>query len=469
MRIASVDNPVRADWFFDQGLRLDATPYLSGAIEARKRLEALPNTVRLESVTDGIFHAGRFSRRWVNSPEHGVPFFSSTDILEADYSYLPHIAKSAARQFPKLLIEPRWTLITRSGTVGRVAYARPDIGGFACSEHVMRVVPKESEIPPGYLNTFLRSRFGVPMIVASAYGAIIQHIEPDHLVDLPVPRFDSALERRIHDLVEQSAHLRAASQADLVCATEDFFNSVGLPELIDYRWHEGERDLGFEVNEPSPSSLRAMNYGGRALRLRDAMASVPNLPLGEICAGGRLGNGPMFKRIDSDVDHGGVLLVGQRQGWWNRPEDGRIISRAQTPADCFVADETVMVGAQGLPSEGGLLGRAMMVTGRWLPHAYSQHFLRIGSGLEEIPGAYLFALLRSQVSMRIFRSMLAGSGPQSLHSALVAKYPIPVAPEPDRHRIARTVRRAYRDRDRADALEDEALSLLTAAVEGAEG
>ncbi|HEU4679151.1 MAG TPA: hypothetical protein VFS35_06500 [Terrimicrobiaceae bacterium] len=467
MKIASIDNPVRADWFHEQGLRLDATPYLSGALEARKRLEALPNTVRLDRVTTGIFHAGRFSRRWVDNPEHGVPFFSSTDVLEADYSYLPYIARSAAEKFPRLLIEPGWTLVTRSGTVGRIAYARPDVDGFACSEHVMRVVPDESEIRPGYLNTFLRSRFGVPMIVASAYGAIIQHIEPNHLIDLPVPRFSSSLEQRIHDLVEESAQLRAASQTGLVTATEDFFRAVGLPELIDYRWHDEGRDLGFDVN-PSPSSLRAMNYAGRALRLKQAMASVPHLTLGEICRNGRLGNGPMFKRIDSDLGHGGVLLVGQRQGWWNRPEDGRVISRAQTPADCFVADETVMVGAQGLPSEGGLLGRGMMVTGRWLPHAYSQHFLRIGSGRADIPGAYLFALFRSEVSMRIFRSMLAGSGPQSLHTTLVASYPIPIAAESDRQRIAGTVRQAFRDRDRADVVEDEALALLTQAIEGAE-
>ena len=34
---------------------------------------------------------------------------------------------------------------------------------------------------------------------------------------------------------------------------------------------------------------------------------------------------------------------------------------------------------------------------------------------------------------------------------------------------AEMVRQAYRDRDRADVLEDEALALLTQAIEGAEG
>lgn len=468
MKVTSLDNPVKIDWLAEQGFRLDPAPYLSGALEARKRLEALPNTVRLDAVTKSIHHAGRFSRRWVDSPEHGIPFFSSTDILEADYSYLPYVAKNAAAENPRLLIRPRWTLVTRSGNVGRIAYARPDVDGFACSEHVMRVVPNEEEIPAGYLNTFLRSRFGVPMIVSSAYGAIIQHIEPHHLVDLPVPRFDDHMEQRIHDLVEEAAHLRGTFQARLNTATEDFFRSVGLPELIDYRWHEEDRDLGFAVDGLSSTSLRAMNYAGRAQNLIKRLKSVDHRTLGDICEGGRLGRSSMFKRIDGDLDCGGVLFIGQRQGWWVRPEDARILSRSTVPDECFVPDETVMIGAQGLPSEGGLLGRALLVAGSWTKHAYTEHLMRVSSGDTAVPGALLHAFLRTEISMRIFRSTMAGAGPQSLHIGLVRALPIPVPPSKDVDRIAETVRQAYRDRDRADVLEDEALTLLTQAIEGAE-
>ncbi|WP_419650104.1 hypothetical protein, partial [Thiolapillus sp.] len=66
-----------------------------------------------------------------------------------------------------------------------MAYARPDMDGVACSEHVMRVVPNESLIKPGYLYAYLSSRFGVPIVVSGTYGAIIQHIEPHHIAELP--------------------------------------------------------------------------------------------------------------------------------------------------------------------------------------------------------------------------------------------------------------------------------------------
>jgi len=82
---------------------------------------------------------------------------------------------------------------------------RPDMAGLACSEDVLRVVPDVSCIPPGYLYAFLSSRFGVSLVVSGTYGAIIQHIEPEHISGLPVPRFANDFERRISSLIEEAA------------------------------------------------------------------------------------------------------------------------------------------------------------------------------------------------------------------------------------------------------------------------
>ena len=49
MKLADIHNPARFDWLADQGFRLDASPYLSGAYEARKLLERLPGTQPLPS------------------------------------------------------------------------------------------------------------------------------------------------------------------------------------------------------------------------------------------------------------------------------------------------------------------------------------------------------------------------------------------------------------------------------------
>ncbi|MFD2796409.1 hypothetical protein ACFS27_22805 [Promicromonospora vindobonensis] len=461
--------PVRSDWFGDQGFRLDATPYLSGALEARKRLDALPNTMRLDRVTSGhdggIFNGPKFSRIYLDNPEHSVPFLGSTDMLEADLSFVPRLSKVIAERLNYLEASPGMSLISCSGTIGRMAYVRSDMAGFWTSQHVMKVQPDSTMIPSGYLYTFLRSRFGIPMIVSSAYGAIIQHIEPHHIADLPVPRFGGALEQRVHELVEESARLRASFQARLAASTQDFFESVGLANLAEYRWHEQERDLGFVVDELSPVSLRAINHGKRASALKAQLASVPHRTLGEICAGGVLSRGERFTRIETGPGEG-LRFVGQRQAFWIRPEDRWI--KAPPSASLLVGDETIVATARGLPSENGLFGRTILVTGAWTEYAYTEDFLRIGSGDPGVSGAYLYALLRSPLAFRLFRSMLSGAGPQNVHPSFLAGLPIPIASRDDHDRIAETVREAYRERDRADELEDEALELLTRAVEGAE-
>ncbi|GAA3147021.1 restriction endonuclease subunit S [Streptomyces rameus] len=469
MKLVNTDNPVRAGWLLEQSARLDAAPYLSGAYEARKLLERLPRTEPLKDVTrrgNGIFHAGRVSRRWVNNPEHGVPFFSSTDILEADFSFLPYIARSVVKENPRLTIEQGWTLITRSGTIGRISYVRPDVDGYACSEHVLRVAPRSDKILSGYLNAFLQSRYGIPIIVSQASGSIVQHIEPSHIADLPVPRFEVEIEERIHDLIQSAASLRAGFQAGVRAATADLFKSAGLTDLADLRWHEKPRALGFPAEGVNSNSIRASNYDARIKEVMSILQSIPHRTLGDICKAGKLGSGSRFKRIEADAESGAALLVGQKDGFWMRPE-GRWINPARAPREIFAQDESVMIASQGLPGESALICRAAFVTGSWTKYAYTQHFLRVVSGQPAFPGAYLFAFLRSEVAFRCLRSMLVGTGPQDIHPVLRAELPVPLCTPADRERIANTVRSAYRDRDEADRLEDEALRLLDEAVRDA--
>lgn len=468
MKLVNLDNPVRYAWFTEQGYRLDASPYLSGAYEARKLLERLSVPKEpLRSLTTGhdggIYNGPKFRRVYVHDRRYGVPFLGSTDMLEADFSWLPLLRKRDAKSLPYLEVQEGMTLISCSGTVGRTTYVRPDMAGFWSSQDIMKVNPDRSKIRPGYLYAYLRSRFGISMITSAAYGAIIQHIEPHHIADLPVPRLDREIEERIHELVQEAAELRARFQAGVVAATRDLFASAGLPELIDLAWHKQPREIGFAAMGVNATSLRAVNYSARARHIMDRLRSVSHKTLGDICEGGQLSRGPRFKRVRTEPGHG-ARLVGQRQAFWVRPEEDWIALRPVELAGLYVQDETVMVASRGLVGENSLIGRAIFVTGSWLEYAYTEDFLRVISGDPDIPGAYLFAFLRSEAAFRVLRSMLVGTGPQDIHPELRRQIPVPLCTPADRARIAETVRQAYRDRDEADSKEDEALRLLDEAV-----
>ncbi|MEW9531729.1 hypothetical protein [Microbispora sp. NPDC049125] len=463
MKLVDPNNPVRASWLAEQGFRLDPGPYISEAYAARMFLKRVARTDALEDVAERIFHPGRALRSYITNREHGTPFLGSADIFESDLSFLPLVTKSSVRDKPSLLLEPGWTLITRSGmTAGRVTYVRPQMSDYVCSEHVIRVVPAPDGIPAGYLYTFLASPFGIPIIKGGIYGTSVKHIEPSHIMDLPVPRVGDEIERRIDALISEAMELRARFQTGIVDATQDLFKSAGLPELLDLHWHDQPRDLDFSVSGIDSISLRALNYSPRARRLIERLQSVSNIPLGEICAGGSLRTGARFKRTDAGPANG-VRLVGQRQAFWMRPS-GRWINPRLAPADIRPADETILVAAHGTLGETEVYGRSILITGKWLEYAFSQDFLRVLSGTTDFPGAYLFAFFRSEMAFRVLRSMSVGGKQQEYHPALLRALPIPTCTPSDRERIAETVREAFRLRDEADVKEDQALELLNDAV-----
>ncbi|MGK5627255.1 methylation-associated defense system restriction endonuclease subunit S MAD5 [Streptomyces sp. URMC 123] len=474
MKIANPSNPVMSSWLAEQGLRLDASPYVAGSMKTKKLLERIPKSEPLASLAaghnGGIFSGPMFRRIYLTDPEHSVPFLGTKDMMAADLTGLPRLRKTDAESpaLSNLRLKPGMTLISRSGfNAGRRAYVRPDMGDCWASEDIVKVEPDPKKIKSGYLYAFLLSRFGESLVRGSVYGSAVKHIEPHHIAGLPVPRFGEEVEGRIHRLVEHSARLRARHQEQLVAATQDFFDSNGLPELNELRWHQQERDLGFEVASVGSVSLRALNFAPRAQRLIEKLRAVPGRSLGAICEGGTLRTGARFKRIDSDPGHG-VRLIGQRQSFWLRPE-GRWINEAQAPDDIRLKDETILVAARGTLGENEVYSRSIFVTGSWLKHAYSQDYVRVLSGDPEVSGAYLFAFFRSEAAFRALRSFSVGGKQQEYHPRFLRELHIPLAPPADRARIAATVRYAYQCRDRADVLEDKALALLTTAIEEAAG
>ncbi len=456
---------VRSSWLEEGGRRLDCNPYMSGALEARDALKRLSAPKeKLVDVTFAMFDSGRHSRNWVDDPNHGVRYMGSSAISLADLSALPLISNKQVARSPKLLIEEGWSLITRSGTIGRMAYVRSDMAGLACSEDVLRVVPDPDRIPPGYLYAYLSSRYGVPLVVSGTYGAIIQHIEPEHIAGIEVPRLGSELEAEIDRLIRNASELRAVFQSGINEATKTVLKYAGVEDCPPHKWNALQPDIGFSSSISVARSMRAANYSPRVQSLLGKIKRAGSLPLGEICKDGHLGTGARFKRIDCEPSEG-VRLVGQKQGFWMQPE-GRWISPRHAPKGIFAADESVLVASSGTLGENEVYCRPILITGRWLDYAFTQHFLRVVSGDDQISGAYLFAFLRSEIAFRALRSMSTGSKQQEIHNGWLYQMPIPVLTDEKRTEVEEIIRTAFKSRDQADVQEGQAVAKVEAAIGG---
>lgn len=460
---------VLRSWMELNGRRLDCGPYMSGAIEARAAIEklSLKKQPRLWEVTkggmNGIYHAGREGRIYVNDPRYGVPFLRSTSVLAADLSFLPLLSKKQVTANPLFIIQEGGTLITRSGTIGRMAYSRVDMAGMACSEDVLRVIPDTEKVLSGYLYAYLHSRFGVPLVISGTYGAIIQHIEPDHIADLPVPRLGN-VEEECHALVQQSAELLERYQAGVKRATEVFFTSVGLRDITAAEWHSKGPDLGFSQAFPRHDSFRGMNFNPRFMRLSEQMKMREWKTLGEICIPNTLKCGERFIRIDADPEHS-YQLIGQKQLFWLKPE-GRWVAKSKCESGVLVKPGTILIPARGTLGESELFCRAEFIWGASSELAYSENSLRVVSDQAIMPRGCLFAFLRSETSFRMLRSISMGTKLQDHHPSMLRELPVPYPPREIRDKIHSMIVEAYEARHTAVSLEREAIQLVENAIMG---
>ena len=456
---------VPSSWLERDGRRLDCNPYMSGALEAKVLLETLKaRKDRLADLTrghkGGIYNGPQFARNFVADRDHGVPFLGTASMLRADLSDLPLLSKrdACSPKLSYLRIEPGMTLISCSGTVGRMAYARPDMGGIWSNQDILKVVPDPQKIPPGYLYAYLSSKFGVPLVVGGTYGAIIQHIEPEHIANLAVPRFGKKLEQQVHELVERAAWLRVEASRGLRGVAARF------DSLADGINLSGRRETP-RISEVGSSSIQrrfdAQFHDPLVRTVRERLASKEHTTIGEWC--NRIFLPGIFKRIHvEDAAYGAPYYTGATL-FWLEPQPKGILSRKTTLFEQVRMEEgTVLVQAFG--QEGGLTGRSVWV-GRHLAGSTTTHMLvRLRAETKE-DTAYLFGFLQSDVAYRQIASLAYGGSIPHFDETGIATVVLPLFPPSERQKLAHQVLTAVASRDDALDAEHEARALIESAIE----
>ena len=198
------------------------------ALKAKK----IPLVELTERGLSGIFKGKMIKRIFVQDKNFGVPFLNTSDMLEADLTYVSKIPKKIADTDSACYLKPETILISAAGTIGRTVFTRADMTGmFACSD-IMKIIPDVGKIPSGYLYAFLSSDFGVPLVTAGTFGSIILHIEPSSLAGIQVPRFSHQFESSVDSLIKRASQLRTEA-VQLINKAKACFDSFGLGVLKD--------------------------------------------------------------------------------------------------------------------------------------------------------------------------------------------------------------------------------------------
>lgn len=189
--------------------RLEAHFYNPMAQLAIANLRAhCPNTTTVGQLSRDVILGSRFKRNYVESA-YGTPFLSGKNIIQMRSSDVKYLSTSETDGLADMLVARGWILVTCSGTIGRTCFVWNNFEGFAASQHILRIVPNEDVIDPGYLYAFLSSEYGYEQIIRFRYGSVIDEIDDQQLRKVIVPRLEPSKEKKIGDLIRRAYERRA--------------------------------------------------------------------------------------------------------------------------------------------------------------------------------------------------------------------------------------------------------------------
>ncbi len=139
---------------------------------------------------------GRFKRIYVEEGS-GVTFFGGKQLFELDPSNKKYLSTSKhAGRIQDLKIHTNTTLISRSGTIGKVTITPEHWDNWIPNEHIIRVVPAHNKIA-GYLNAWLSSNYAYPLITRHTYGAVVDEISDKQVSEIAIPILHEANTQKI--------------------------------------------------------------------------------------------------------------------------------------------------------------------------------------------------------------------------------------------------------------------------------
>lgn len=169
--------------------RLDASfhvPIVEKIISHLEKYAAEVTTIADNRISTKVILPGRFKRVYVDEG-HGVTFFGGRSIGElnpSDKKYLS-FAMHEEKIRDELTIHENYILVTRSGTIGNVVFVPKHWEGWTVTDDIIRLIPNDKIC--GYVYIWLNTDYANKIIDSLAYGAVVRHIEINHLAAVPIP------------------------------------------------------------------------------------------------------------------------------------------------------------------------------------------------------------------------------------------------------------------------------------------
>ena len=171
---------------------------LSDVVARGKRLEAKAFDVEAKQV-----------REKISTGKYGRVLIGGKQLSELDPSSKKYLSTAKHdKMLKKLEVHEGTTLITRSGTIGKIAIVPKHWEHYIPSDHIIRVIPANKDIA-GYLNIFLASDYGKVLITRFTYGSVVDEIDDNHVRQIAIPLLKNhTVQKKINDLALEANEKR---------------------------------------------------------------------------------------------------------------------------------------------------------------------------------------------------------------------------------------------------------------------
>ena len=352
--------------------------------------------------------------------------------------------------------------MTCSGTIGKVSYVSDTLDNMIFSHDLLRINCKRSS-DAGFVYAYLKSKVGNRILLTNSYGAVITHIEPEHLATIPIPDASDTLKLKIGNLVIRSYALRDESNNLIDEATKLLIDELHFPAIDDFSVNYFKKDASVDTFNVKLSDMGYRLDASYHVPLVDAIVDHLSKYAAEVTSVGdrRISNAIIlpgrFKRVYADEVHGYVLFGGKQIHTLD-PSGDKYLSKSKH--DARISKELLIDENTTLITRSGTVGKVALVPKHWSNWIASEHIIRVIPASQNIAG-YNYIFLRSDYGRVLIQRYTYGAVVDEIDDSHVRNIPIPLLKNHDiQKRINALALEANQKRYEAYKLEQKALEIM---------
>lgn len=406
------------------------------------------------------YTCGRFKRVWVKKSEY--PIFQPSSIVDIKPTPDGYISKKTKVDIDSLRVHKGQILLTCSGTIGKVSLVSRTLDNAIFSHDLLRIDCK-NPIEIGYIYTYLKSKIGSQILITNKYGAVITHIESEHLDTVPIPNAPDSIKSRINDLIMQSYELRDESNALIDEATKLLIEELHLPAIEDFDVSLYKKNASVDTFSVKLSEMNGRADASYHVPIVDAIVEHLKKYAAEVTTIGdeRISSDVIlpgrFKRVYVDEGYGRVF-IGGKQLYELDPTNKKYLSLVHH-AD-RIAKQLELHENMTLITCSGTVGKVTLVGKQWENWTANQHIIRVIPANNDVAG-YISIFLSTDYGHELITRFTYGSVVDEIDDNHVKQIQIPILKNQGvQKKINNLALESNEKRYKAYLLEQEALKVL---------